>query len=161
MNRRPLRALALLMPLAAVVAACAAEPVDTATDATCAALLRDPDSLDANDWLKAASPLPKHPGTMTPDDALGLVSRLVFAGAPRIVAAQVKKVRAPVPGEFSRGAVVTLPDDPAQRLAIFRLYATQVRAQGQTPRADSGQKYLYVPWSGTTPVEGSPSARSL
>jgi hypothetical protein len=139
----------LLAALAAgPVASCADDPPDTVDDAACQTLLDDPESLDAFDWLNRASPLPKRPGSMTPEGALALAYRLDALGAVRVVAVGMKRVKSgPEPRDESRGVVVTLPADPAKRLGLFRLYEKQTRSAGYAPRADRGQKYLFVPWT--------------
>jgi hypothetical protein len=133
--------------VAVAVSACAEGTPDATDDAACKVLLDDPESLDAFDWLKAPSPLPKRPGTMSTDEALALAHRLEMAGAVRVVVVGVRKERSPVPRESSTGVVVTLPPDDEKRLAVFRLYAVSTRNDGKGPRADTGQKYLFVPWT--------------
>jgi hypothetical protein len=142
----------ILAALAAVpFASCGDDPPDRTDDAACQALLDDPESLDAFDWLNRASPLPKKPGSMTTDEALALAYRLDSLGAVRVVAVGMKRVKSgPESRDESRGVVVTLPTDPAKRLGLFRLYEKQIRQYGYAPQADKGQKYLFVPWTRDT-----------
>jgi hypothetical protein len=148
MRPRP-PALVPLLALALVpVASCADPPTDPVDDAACRKLLAAPESQDAYDWLKT-SPLLKKPGGMTTEQALALAHTFELAGAARLTAVRVRALGPPgaAAGEASEGVVVTLPAEPAARLAIFRLYAKQLRNYGGTPRADAGQRFLYVPWT--------------
>jgi hypothetical protein len=145
--RLPWRRLWALTSLPLWLVACGGEPVDPVDEAACRAMLSEPDSLEADEWLKATSTLPKRPGAMTPDAALGLVSKLQLAGATRVVAVKVQKLRAPEPCEYAAGVVVELPAEAERRLPVFKLYDKQTRNAGVLPRGDENQKYLYVPFT--------------
>jgi hypothetical protein len=118
------------------------DPMD---DVACQRLLDAPTNLDAFDWLKTPSPLVKKPGTMSLDQALSLAYRLDSAGATRVVAVGIAKVGS---DEESSGMVLTLPEKPAERLAVFRMYDKLLQENGGVARADTGQKLLFVPWTG-------------
>lgn len=129
--------------------------IDRMDDPMCEALLNDPESVDAIEWLKTPSRRPHRVGTMTVDEALGLAYKLQELGATRITTDRLdQRVRSregnpnrPSTEQESRGLVFHLPENPAQRLALFHLYAKLVSNAGKTPRADVGQKYLFVPWT--------------
>lgn len=145
----------LLLPFAVVAAmtmsSCGGEPTDPIDDAECATMLNDPDNADALDWLKAPSPVPRRAGRLSVDEALALVHKYDSRGAVRLIAFNNVKLGPPAvkkPYLYSHGLLIQLPDDPARRYAVFTLYAEQVRDNGFAPRADTGQKYLFVHWPG-------------
>ena len=76
--------------------------------------------------------------------SLALAYELQSRGALKVVAA-LSTDPATTPWVDARGLVVQLPADPKKRLAVFNLYAKQVRLYGFTPRADTGQKFLFIP----------------
>jgi hypothetical protein len=135
--RRRLAAGLLALPLVAL-ASCD-DPTDPTTDATCGELRNDPRTADVFEWLAAPSGAPKDLGGMTADQALALARKFEARGARRLLAVGNTATR-------SRGLLIELPDDPTARLAIFQLYADQVRNRGLAPQTDHGQKYLLVPW---------------
>lgn len=130
---------------AIVLSACGPnETRDSFDDAHCQAALNSPDSLDAFDWFKNPSGGPKRLGSLSTDQGLALAHELENRGATRVVAGYVRSVPTPEPHQLADGLVVSLPDDPVKRHSLFQLYAQQLRASGIVPRADSGQKYLFL-----------------
>jgi hypothetical protein len=125
-----------------------ASPIDTMDDPKCEAILNDPESVDAIEWLKTPTAQPRIVGSMAVDDALALAYKLQQSGASRITADRKAHDPATAPTrEESRGIVIQIPEGPQQRLELFRLYAKLLRNAGVTPNADNGQKYLFVPWN--------------
>ena len=147
--------LVLALALWSTVGSWSTGPLDTMDDPKCEALLNDPESVDAIEWLKTPTEQPRRVGSMTVDEALGLAYKLQELGATRITANRLDPIvrssegnpEKTSTGQESRGVVLQLPENPAQRLALFHLYAKLVSNAGQTPRADVGQKYLFVPWT--------------
>lgn len=123
---------------------------DPADDAFCGSLLQQLENLDAIDVLKnPAARLPT--GGTTHEEALALCLRFQELGTERIIAfveAPLKNVPYDSSFGYALGVVIQLPTDLKQRTAIFRLYAKNHRNVGYTPRADTGQKYLYIRWAG-------------
>jgi hypothetical protein len=108
----------------------------------CDRALRDPEAVDALEWLKTP-PGPNQLGALSTDDGLALVAKLDMRGADRIVVVEPRK-RSGEAGQVCKGLAFRLPSDASRRLAVFKLYALQVRAEGYTPRADTGQDCLYI-----------------
>ncbi|MCA1685236.1 MAG: hypothetical protein LC745_04500 [Planctomycetia bacterium] len=145
---RAVKAAALALATLGLLASCGDNPSDPFDDAACERLIKDAGGVDAFDWLKAPSATPKRVGDMAVEDALALAYELEARGAERIVAVSTApKSPDRNPDLESEGVVIRLPDDPRKRLALFRLYADQIRGYSFQPRADTGQRYLVVPWS--------------
>jgi hypothetical protein len=145
----PDTALALMLVLALwqyIPAGCA-DATDPHDDARCERMFNDPGNVDAFEWLKAPSATPKHLGSLTNEQSLALAYELQKRGAQRINVVVWTDKQVGGTGEAS-GFVVRLPDDPRQRLDLFRLYAKHVRLYGYAPRADTGQRYLFIPGYG-------------
>jgi len=158
MPRRASPRLALIaVPAVALCAlgSCGDSPPDPFDAAFCEKALNDPESADAYDWLKAPAPVPRRPGSMTVDEALSVAHHFEARGAERIVAVGNRKIEPRSGASYlsSLGLVLRLPEDPVKRLQVFRLYAEQIRNNGYTPRADTGQNVLFIPWTqdGTRP----------
>ena len=114
----------------------------------------DPESVDAFDWLKAPAPVPKRPGGRA--DRRGPGPRPRVRGARGDAAGRRRQPDGRAAGRdgavrcLPRAWSSSCPTSPAKRLAVFQLYAEQVRNDGYTPRADTGQKYLFFPWTRTS-----------
>jgi hypothetical protein len=146
-TRSPLALAALAGASLVSSASCGGDLPDPHDDASCVRELNDPDNADAIEWLKAPSAHPKRLGNLTADQGLAFASRLEALGARRIVAVLRSKAKGASSPEGAVGLVVQLPDDPRNRLAVFRLYSQQIRTVDYAPRPDTGQKYLYIPWT--------------
>lgn len=137
-----LRGLRKLVFVAGVVAfGCSGEGLERYDDAFCRAALKNPARAEAMEWLRISSNEAKHLGTMSVDQSLAFVHRLDSAGARRLTVVGLE----PRSASSDLALVVELPSDPNSRLAVFQLYAKQVRSLGFPPMADFGQSYLYLP----------------
>jgi hypothetical protein len=142
----PDTALALMLVLALwqyIPAGCA-DATDPHDDARCERMVNDSGNVDAFEWLKAPSATPKRLGRLTNEQSLALAYELQKRGAQRINIVVWTEKEVGGTGDAA-GFVVRLPDDPWQRLDLFRLYAKHVRLYGYAPRADTGQRYLFIP----------------
>ncbi|GAC1464382.1 MAG: hypothetical protein NVSMB9_02990 [Isosphaeraceae bacterium] len=129
---------------ATCLASCGKEPLDPFDQPSCESALNDPESIDAIDWLKTPSRHLKQVAGTSTSESLAFAETLAARGARRIVAVRVRVVSESPPLQHAEGLIIELPDEPGLRLALFRLYAQQTRAAGFSPRADTGQKYLFI-----------------
>ena len=147
MERRSWIGIALLV-LAAP--SCANEDVDPIDDAACEKLLKEREPVDAIDWLKTPTASSKVHGGMSDEQALAFAVKLQELGTTGLVAfvGEPGKTRSSSPKVTNdEGMVALLPADARRRAAIFQLYAKQTRSIGYAPRADIGQRSLFIRWS--------------
>lgn len=141
-----LPALGIGLAIAAVALASCGEVPDAHDDARCLAAINDPESINAFEWFKGPYGGPKIVGGWSTDEGLAFAHQLEAKGAKRVVAVGIHRVTQPDhPHQSADALVVELPDDPRQRLALFKLYAMMVRRDGVIPLGDDGQKYVYLP----------------
>lgn len=143
-RRRP-PALAALA--ACALASCVADRTVDVDDPACEAALKGADAVDAFAWFKDPYGGPKRLGDWTNDQGLAFAHQLEIRGAKRVVAVGVTRATGADGHERARGLVVELPGEPDKRLAVFRACAGALRDRGYSPRADRGQKFLYLPFT--------------
>ena len=108
-------------------------------------LLSDPAKMEAMGWLKSV-----HPGENRTVGAcelnvesLEFVQKIYDLGALEILAVNIH----PHPngaGEHTGKLVVTLPQNPEQRTAIFEWCRLQGDSLGFTPESDQGESHLFL-----------------
>lgn len=132
--------------LAAVaLGSCATDLPEPHDDAACLAALSDPDSEDAIEWFKRPFPGSKRVVGHTTDDGLAFATELQARGAMAITVVRPRTLAGPGSIQTADGLVVELPDDPRPRFSLFSLAQTQFREAGFQAKADTGQKYLFIP----------------
>jgi len=108
-------------------------------------LLSDPAKMEAIGWLKSG----RMGETRTVGayesnaDSLEFVQKIYALGATEIMAINVH----PHPngaGEHTGKLVVTLPENPQQRSAIFEWCRLQGDSLGFTPESDQGESHLFL-----------------
>ena len=136
-------ALCLALVLSPSLPSCS-DDSDPNDDAKCQSMSSNPANAEAFEWLKAPVPRPNRLEGLSNEASLALAYELQSRGVLKVVAA-LSTDPATTPWVDARGLVVQLPADPKNRMAVFNLYAKQVRLYGFTPRADTGQKFLFIP----------------
>ena len=113
------------------------------TECLIAKLLRKrKDKFEALSWLKASTDKSKRNlAEFTPKQSIKWIQQLYARGATEVWAVRIG--RNP-PYESIDTLIVTLPDDPGARLAVFRWTNAQAMSDGFDPDEDYGQRHLYV-----------------
>ncbi|MCS6897214.1 MAG: hypothetical protein NZM29_04510 [Nitrospira sp.] len=106
-------------------------------------LLRSERSQEARTWLEGGPPGSRTLGEAgDPEESRELVEELYRLGAERVTAVDIMQYES---GEENTGTlVITLPDDPVRRAALFARCGELAREQGFDPEDDLGQKHLLV-----------------
>jgi hypothetical protein len=108
-------------------------------------LLSDPAKVEAQDWLKSEKTGKSRTvgSCETNRDSLEFVQEIYNLGAPEIFAVNIH-AKPNSAGERTGKLVVTLPEDPKQRSAIFDWCKHQGESLGFTPDADHGESHLFL-----------------
>ena len=130
----------------ATLASCGGLPLTANDDAFCERAIHQPGSVEVFAWLKDPHGGRKRFGEWSTDEGLAFAHELDARGVKAMTAVGIRKFPGAEPFEDASGLVVELPDELPKRLSVFKLYAAQVRREGYEPQADTGQKYLFLPW---------------
>jgi hypothetical protein len=101
-------------------------------------------------WLSTKDGIRRTLGELaTAEASLALVAQLYAAGAKEVTAVQIRRsVRETLAEddvhENTGHLVVELPEQSAERKAVFRLRRREARRQGYDPTTDAGQGLLYI-----------------
>ncbi len=114
-------------------------------DRFCENLLKAPETVVAEDWLKDPYGGTKRLGSLQTDEGLALLHSIMTFGPRQILAVKVHTEKVPTPYQYAEGLLLELPTDPARRRGLFEIYAKFVRREGFSPQADRDQKFLYFP----------------
>jgi hypothetical protein len=108
-------------------------------------LLSDPAKVEAQDWLKSEKTGKSRTvgSCETNRDSLEFVQEIYDLGASEILAVNIH-AKPNSTGERTGKLVVTLPQDPKQRSAIFDWCKRQGESLGFTPDADHGESHLFL-----------------
>ncbi len=108
-------------------------------------LLSDPAKVEAQDWLKSENTSKSRTvgACATTQDSLEFVQEIYNLGASEIFAVNIH-TKPNSAGERTGKLVVTLPEDPKQRSAIFDWCKRQGESLGFTPDADHGESHLFL-----------------
>ena len=100
------------------------------------------DKFEALSWLRAGNPKSyRYLAEWTNEESIKLIEQAYRCGATEVWA--VKFDRNP-PYESINTLIVTLPDDPTARDAVFGWANDQSEEQGFDPEEDYGQSHLYL-----------------
>jgi hypothetical protein len=110
-------------------------------DALLNPLLHQSGAREAGSWLKSGKGLYSL-GELTPAGSVRLINTIYRAGAVTVTAVEIRVY--PDGSENTGKLVLTLPDDPLQRTAVFDWEAKQARKRGFCPAKDVGQHYLFA-----------------
>lgn len=115
-------------------------------NALVARMLRDRRKKEALEWLKGSTPddVRLIGNCETPQASIALVKSLYALRAMEVIAVHIRTARKPTKCKRTGKLVVTLPENPEERLALLGWCEAQGESLGYTPESDHGESHLFL-----------------